>query len=334
MGKLFARTEPDTGLWALRPSDLPPPSVASAPHLQGLEENVIFRHLVYSHRRHRNQRLMLVVSYLGSWLLLGPLYGHFVLGADFILSLVRTAALLLVLTIGIANLYVFAGIEGYETNGWLKNRFFDVITSGVSAGEILRGILGKTATHYPPLLVRSCLTGASLILLGLILNVPFQASTFLFIWMLYLGVFGAFQLLGAYSSLAYITIPGTLLWYRGVRRSYEQRLAEREGQNIGVIRSLLRIVVFLTLCIGVVVLPLAVYLYAGVRIGGGLNLPWSEAQRLFILVAAFAGFALSGYLSGRFWGWVARKTSDGRLRRLEVELDHLFRMRGDLLYGG
>lgn len=334
MGRFFARTQPDTGLWALRPTDLPPPPAASAPHLQGLEENVIFRHLVHSHRRHRNQRIMLVAFYLGSWLLLGPLYGHFVLGAGFGVSLVRTAALLLVLTIGIANIYVFAGIEGYETNGWLKNRFFDVITSGVTADEILRGILGKTATHYPPTLVRGGLIGASLLLLGLILSVPLQSSTVLFVWLLYLGVFGAFQLLGGFSSLAYITIPGTLLWYRGVRRSYEQRLAERDGQNVSVVGSLLRMLVFLTLSVAVVLLPISAYLYAGIVLGGMLNFPWSEGQRIAILCGAYPVFALAGYLSGRFWGWLARRTAPGRLKRLEAELDRLFSIRGDLLYGG
>lgn len=321
-------------MWTLRPTDLPPPPVASAPHLQGLEENVIFRHLVYSHRRYRNQRLVLVVSYLGSWLLVGPLYGHFVLGADLAVSFVRTAALLLVLTIGIANIYVFAGIEGYETNGWLKNRFFDVITSGVTAEEILRGILGKTATHYPPVAVRGCLIAASAVLLGLVLNVPVQGSTFLFIWLLYLGVFGAFQLLGVFPSLAYITIPGTLLWYRGVRRSYEQRLAEREGQRVNVMGSLARMLLFLTISVAVVMGPISAYLYAGIHVSGVLNLPWSEAQRLLVLGTAFPVFALTGYLSGRFWGWLARRTAAGRLRRLEAELDRLFKIRGDLLYGG
>lgn len=334
MGRILANSDPDPGLWPLRPHDLPPAAVSAAPHLQGLEHNAVYRHLIHAHRRHRSQRLLLVVLYLGSWLLLGPLYGHFILGANLGIAVVRTAAILLVLSITIANLYIFAGIEGYETNGWLKKRFFDLITAGIPAEEMVRGILGKTVSHYPPLLVRTFLMGASLGLLGIALSMPMRESTALFIWLLYLGVFGAYQLLGAQASLAWVTIPGTLLWYRGVRRSYEQRLAEQKGEPGSGWTNLFRVPMFLIICVSVVLVPIFLYLYLGFFLTGNIAFPWSEEQRVTTLLCAYPAFALVGYLAGKFWGWLARRTSEGRLRKLEAELDRLFKIRGDVLFGG
>ncbi len=334
MGRILATSASDPGLWALRPHDLPSAAVLAAPHLQGLENNAVYRHLIHAHRRHRSQRLLLVLVYLGSWLLLGPLYGHFILGADLGIAIVRTAAILLVLSIAIANLYIFAGIEGYETNGWLKKRFFDLITAGIPAEEMVRGILGKTVSHYPPRVVRTFLICASFGLLVIALSMPMRESTALFIWLLYLGVFGAFQLLGAFASLAWVTIPGTLLWYRGVRRSYEQRLAEQRGEPTGGWKNLFRVPIFLIICVSVVLIPIFLYLYLGFLLTGTLVFPWSEEQRVTTLLLAYPAFGLAGYFAGKLWGWLARRSSDGRLRKLEAELDRLFKIRGDVLFGG
>lgn len=334
MGTAEIKSEPRLDRWTLRPGDLPARPAADAPHLQGLEHNAVYRHLIHAHRRHRRQRVFLMAAYLGSWMALGPLYGHFVLGADLMPAIIRTAALLVVLSIGIGNIYVFAGIEGYETNGWLKNRFFDVIATGIPASEIMQGILGKTVSHYPPALVRGVLVLASLALLGLIFQVPVAATTVLFIWLLFLGVFGAFQLIGVLPYLAYITIPGTWLWYRGVRRSYEQRLAERQGRRPSPVMALLGLMLFLTVSISTVLGPILGYLYAGFLLTSRLNLPWAAEHQAELLGAMYVVYALAGVLSGSFWGWLARRTTPARLGRLEAELDRLFKIRGDVLFGG
>lgn len=320
-------------LWSLRPGDLPT-AAREAPHLRGLEDNAVYRYLIHSHRRHRRERLLLVAVYFAMWLVLGPLYGHYVLGADLLAALSRTAGVLLVLSVGIANVYIFAGIEGYETNGWLKRRFFDVIAAGVPAGEIARGILGKTVSHYPPALVRPLLLGASAGLVAIAMTMPVRESTVLFIWLLFLGIFGAFQLLGAEAMLAWVTIPGTLLWYRGVRRSYEERLAELQGRPRSFLKSVFRLTVFLFVTVSVVLVPVLVYLYAGVAMIPRLGLPWSEPRRMATLAAGFVVFAVSGFVCGRLWGWLAKRSAEGRVKKLESELDRLFRIRGDVLFGG
>lgn len=276
----------------------------------------------------------MVIGYLGIWLFLGPLYGRFILNGDFLTSFARTASLVLVLTLGIANIYVFAGIEGYETNGWLKSRFFDLISSGVSAEEMVRGIIGKTVSHYPPALVQPLLLGSSIAVLGLIFLVPVTALSLPFIWLLYLGIYGAYQLLGGFSSLAYITIPGTLLWYRGVRRNYEQRLAEQQGEPTGTTRSLIRMIVFLSLSVGVVIGPILVYLYAGIYLSSRVTLPLSEWQRIQLFGTGYVLFAAAGFLVGKILGWNARRSAPTRLKRLEAELDRLFTIRGYVLFGG
>lgn len=325
------QTERD--LWSLRPGDLPRVPFDAAPHLQGLEHNAVYRYLIHAHRRHRRERLLLVASYFGVWLALGPLYGHFVLGAPLGDAFARTAALLLVLSIAIGNVYIFAGIEGYETNGWLKSRFFDVIASGIPGREIARGILGKTVSHYPPALVRTVLPAAAFGLLAIALTVPMRETTVLFIGLLYLGIFGAFQLLGAESMLAWVTIPGTLLWYRGVRRSYEERLAELQGRPRSALSSFLRLMLFLLVSVSVVLVPLLAYLYAGLLMIPRLGLPWSEPRRIATLALGFGVYAIAGFVSGRFWGWRAKRSAPVRLTRLEGELDRLFRIRGDVLFG-
>jgi hypothetical protein len=318
--------------WTLRPGDLP---AVKAPHLEGLEHNAVYRHLIHHHRRNRIRRLTMMASYLGLWLALGPLYGHFILGADFAISLMRTAALLIVLSVGILSVYVLAGIEGYETNGWLKGRFFDLIESGVPASEIVRGIVGKTVSHYPKAVVYPALLIAALVLLVLMLDVPFGPLTVLYLWFLQLGVFGSFLLLGALPSLAYLTLPGTLLWYYGVRRSYERRLAEQEGRPPSMLMAFARTTVFLAVSIGSVMGPLFGYLLAGAMLNARLTHMWNRPSEQFALVCAgFGAFALAGLVCGLGIGWTAKRLGPRLLRGLEREIERLFRIRGDVLFGG
>lgn len=332
MGTIEIKPSSRSDLWSIRAGDLSFSAMA-APHLEDLENNAVYRHLIHSHRRNRRQRIALIAAYLGAWLVLGPFYSYRFLAVPFSVSIVRICALVLVLSIGIANLYVFAGIEGYETNGWLKPRFFDVITSGISARDIVRGILGKTVSHYPPKLIQGGLLLGGSALLMFIFMIPLSISNFLFVWLLYLGVFGAFQLLGAFPSLPFITIPGTWLWYRGVRRSYEERLAQSQGKQPSIVASFGRLIVFLTISVSIVIVPILAYLAAGMALTQTL-IRWDQAHRPALLVVMFLGFSVFGFLSGKAWGRIARKAAPGRITRLEEEIDRLFRIRGDVLFGG
>jgi uncharacterized membrane protein (DUF485 family) len=322
----------ETDRWTLRPGDLP---AVRAPFLEGLEQNAVYRHLIHQHRRYRAQRLTMMVTYLGVWLALGPLYGHFILGADVLPALTRTAGLLIVLAIGIMNIYVLAGIEGYETNGWLKGRFFDVIESGIPAREIARGIIGKTVSHYPPHIVYPALLGTPFLLLTLMLGLPLGPMTVLYIWFLLLGVFGAFLLAGAFPWLAYLTTPGTLLWYHGVRRSYERRLAEQQGRRSSILMDLLRTTAFLAISVSSVVAPLVGFLMLGAVVNARLTHTWNRPDEHFTMVlVGFTIFAVLGLMCGAAIGWTARRLAPWFLSRLEREIETLFRIRGDVLFGG
>jgi hypothetical protein len=318
--------------WTLRPGDLP---TVAAPHLADLENNAVYRHLIHHHRSHRRQRLTLIVVYLGIWLVVGALYGHFILGADLGVSLSRTTSLLIVLSIGIMNIYILAGIEGYETNGWLKGRFFDLIESGMPAREIAQGIIGKTVSHYPLRAIYPALIAGPLALLVSMLGLPFGPATLMYIWFLMLGVFGAFVLLGALPSLGYLTIPGTLLWYHGVRRSYERRLAELRGRPPSMVMAFLRTVVFLAVSVSSAVVPLLGFLFVGAYLNVHLAHTWYRPdEQLMLVCGGFGLFAMAGLLCGVILGMLSRRLGPFFLGKLEREIDRLFRIRGDVLFGG
>lgn len=320
--------------WDLAPGDLPAEGLIDLPHFDGLAHNAVFRMLVHQNYRFRRGRVGMLAGFALAWAAIVPVYCLWLLGAALDLSFIYAAGLLVVVGLGIGIIYIHAGIEGFETNGALKASFFDIIAAGVPAEDIAKGIWGKTATHYRVGLIRIALAFAAALLLGLVLALDRRAAPPFMGWIFFLGAGAAAHLFGVLRYIGYVTLPGTRLWYRGVRQGYERRLAEHQGSERSFFVSTFRLILFLSISLSVVLVPVALYLLLGTIVLPYYDPAWDEATRSRVLVAAFSGYLLLGALTSSTVGWWAKRTTEKRFERLVAEIDRLFAIRGEVLFGG
>lgn len=325
---------PTNTAWKLRRDDLPPERVLTRAGLRDLEENAVFRLLVHHHHRFGMRRKALVAAYLIGWMASGTLYCRYAFLVDLDLSLLYSFGTMIVMGIMLANIYLQAGIEGYETNGNLKPYFKDIIASGLSGREIALGIWGKTITHYNVGLIRAGLVFVLLILAATIFYFDVRASPLLIHLIVLLGVFMTSHLFRVLSYLESITLPGSALWYSGVRRGYEHRLAELEGAGPGPAISIFRLILFLAISLSVVVVPIGGYLMIGMTLGQHFPSTWDDAPRLALLSSIVVLFVATGMLTGTLWGRWTRRSAERMFDRLADQIERLFKLRGHVFGEG
>jgi len=318
-------------LWPLRPGDLPDRRLTEITGLAGLEDNAVYRALIFQHHRLRKNRLKLVVGYASAWLLCGTLYFHFILRVRLDLATAYTSGITTVLLITLGNLFLLGGVEGYETNGWLKHYFRDLIQAGTRPAEIARGIVAKTVSHYNLALIRGVLILAGCVLCVAIFYIEKHRGVPLVNWILLGGIFGIFHLASVMNSLSTITIPCILIWYRGVRESYERNLKVRSRSIAGLL-SINRTVIFLASSVCVLFIPPLLYLYVGIRLLPHFQSVRDGGERLAILLAAFSIFAIAGLAAGSFWGVLSRRMYRANFRKLTREIEILFKLRAEYFF--
>ncbi len=323
------------GLWPIRPRDLPSKKILALPEFAELESNPVFRALVFRKRAENKKRIFWIALNFAGWLVGGTIYLAFVMGVSFERALFIVPATIITVMIGIANIYVLAGIEGYETNGALRPFFRDVVESGVDGRVIARGIWGKTVTGYPLGLIAVLLALGVAVLVYAILYGDRQYSSF---WAAFsaqiwaLGIFGAFHLFAALRFLPWVTLPGTWLLLRSVRKSYERNLIERERPPIVPLIRWLRFAIFVIISLGAVILAFGTYLNLCAEgavfrydrhFAGVINPP----SKILFLCGQATLFALTGIATGTLWGTWAKVTAPRRFDRLAEEMTRLFDLR-------
>lgn len=316
-------------LWSLRPRDLPSKKILALPEFADLESNPVFRALVFRKRAENKKRIFwIALNFLG-WLVGGTIYLQLVMNVSLERAIVIVPATVVTVMIGIANIYVLAGIEGYETNGALKPFFRDVVESGVDGRAIASGIWGKTVSGYPLGLIALLLASGVAVLVYAVLFGALGPSAHVDALMARfwaLGIFGAFHLFAALRFLPWVTLPGTLVLLRSVRQSYERNLNERDRPPIVPLLRWIRFILFVTISLGIVLVPFA--LYAGFASAKDLfyhssNTPVPTA--LFCTTSAF--FASTGIVTGTLWGTWAKLTAPRRFERFAEEMARLFDLR-------
>lgn len=323
--------------WALRSSDRLDRAYAGQPEFANLENNAIFRVLIHQHHRASSQRKTMLAGYLLGSLVLGFFYCHRLLGLPLNLSLGYGAAFALTIGIILGVLYIQGGIEGYETNARLKPFFLDIISAGIGPEEIARGIWGKTVAHYRRWPLKFALAVGAAADFSLVLYLDRWSGPVLLTWVAMMGCFGAAHLYRIASYLGYATLPGSILWYRGVRRAYERRLAEQHGRERSFLASLFRSLLFLGASFLAVAIPLSGYLYVGWLFSNALAQYWSPQQRIYRSMhwaAAFAAFLVLGNFTGLICGQLSKDFSHRLFARFVNELRILFETRGQVLSGG
>lgn len=306
-----------------------------APHGGDLENNAVFQILSRKRRRLARQRLGLVLGYAAAWVVAVSYYLDTIFG--FAPRDATATALTLTLThlIVMMNLFFAAGIEGYETNGWLKSHFADVIETGIPAEEIALGIFGATTRGYSAGWIRLFLFVCALGLAGLQLEFRLHSpeADFFVTWTALLGLFSAAALASAAGRLRFLTLRGTLRWYKGIRKSYENRLLELESPVAAGLFGSFRFVVFIAASIFVLAAPLAAYYSIGLFVELRFFQPAPADDLRLGIIAKMALLAiLGGGIVGFAWGWVAEISAPRHFARLTAEVRQLFELRRRFIF--
>lgn len=322
-------------LWRLGPEDLPPPAQSGPLADADLENNAVYRLLVHHQRRFRRRRAALVGSYLLGGAAAATIYMNLMLGVARGSSVLYGFGFALVLGVGLGVVFVQAGIEGYETNGDLEPYYADIISTGIAPQEIARAIWAKSIAHYPMRALRWGLAGLTIFLLIAIDFLGRRGTDpFLVIWMLLLGVFGTAHLYQLLRFLPWVTLPGTLLWYGGVRGGYERRLAELEGKPRRPIVLAIQLATFVMASVLVVLTPLVLYIAAGLALTRIYNDAAGAGSRGVFVFVVFVVLFLAGSATGWVWGRWARRTTETRFERFAKEIERLFELRRRVSGGG
>lgn len=327
----YARGPASDGLWSMEEKALSLKIGIRNPELQNLENNAVFRILMHQHRRLTRKRKRMVFLYLLSATLFTTFYSIFLFHVEFSRALACGFAITVVLGLLLAVIYIQAGIEGYETNGFLKPFFIDIIMAGIPAVEIARGIWGKTVVNYPRKWLRAGLAVIVCVLFALILLLDRAHTPLLFLWMVYLGIWAATHLFGLLGFIEYVTLPGTLLWYRGVRRGYERRLREIEGAEPSFFAALMRMILFLSISFATVLIPLGIYLLVFALAFSGWNWPAEINARFVLHVFVLVNMIAAGAITSFLWCKWMQAASKNHFDRLTREIDRLFSIRGHVL---
>lgn len=320
---------PPASHWPLRPSDLAPEH-AALPELHGIEDQAVFRVLVFEAHRRRRVRAAAIFLYGGAWVVLASGYLSGVLGLPPAAAVTCAAALAVGVLAIVAQLFLFAGIEGYESTLRLLHWSGDLALSRTGPREIATGVWARTFAHRSPRAIARAHAAGVVLLLALGVAIDRVGPVFEPNWCL-AGAAGALCAgWAALPDLPSIALPGTLLWTRGVRRGVERRL-----RGVPPRPPLRRAVSW---CIGIAVgvailgIPTA-YLMTGTLLRFHY-LPWFSApvtRRLSLLAVLLADAGI-GLAVGRAWGIWTRRARPRLLEALERDLGAILEARGELAF--
>lgn len=325
-------TPKPTETWAVPLSNLPAAKLLRGSQFADLEHNPVFQLLLRQYYLLRGRRAGMLVIFTIAGLVLGTGYSIYFFRVDPALAVAASAAFSLVILVLIAVVYLFAGIEGYETNGNLRKHFGNIVESGIQAEVIASAIWARTVFHYNRRLVEAVFLLLAAVLTAMIVWIDQLGGHPLLSWAVGLGILGSGMILGGLQSLETVTLPGTSLLYRGVLRGYRRKIADLEGQTKSFFAGTIRSLLFLPLSLAVVLVPLASYLYLGDKILRVLSPQVDPGERFFPTIIGCVGLFVLGFLAGGAYGLWSRATAPKRFKRFALEIEQLFELRRQTLY--
>lgn len=326
-------TARDNHSWTLGPGDLPPAGEADLDEMRELADNAVYRRLIRQGRSRRRARMRMHALTLAGWLLVPWIYvqllfpltpGHAALAS-------LPVSLAVVTLIGL--LFLIGGIEGYESLRGILGAPVDVALSRITGRDLAAAIHARTFVFHSPALLGTAAGITLAAQFGLMHGIQHAGLPLLLQWVALGGIILASAVLALLRGLDSITLPGTLLWTRGIRRRYVARIAAREAEYggdtelplKGRARRLREVGMELTLLliVAAVLAPLGLYWLAGEWLAAVHPGRPSHA----VMSAAALIFAAAGWFAGNARVRRTRLRRRRNLEELSRELGELFHLR-------
>lgn len=326
--------EPAPSAWTLRPEDLPVGGAAGGPAgLDRLADNAAFRWIAFRFRIESRARTALVAVFGLGWAILGGFYLIAVLGMAPGFAFLGSTGLAIAAGATVGAIFLFAGIEGYESTRRLLPVLRDLEPTTISARDLALGVWGNTFNRRRAGPVRAmfgasvvALWGVAFLIERIVAHSPFggfatMGRGFLLAWVLLGATAAGLAGMAVAGDLRSIALPGALFWTRGVRRGAERRRRPPRGIYARWIDPALLAVAIVVAGVALT-LPPTLYLLAGAR----LSVTPATADpeiRSRLLAGAAAGCATLGWSLGRAWAKFARDRAERFARALGEDLERI-----------